>query len=63
MSTKPVFTYKHAATAKWLVLARQLYQHEAAALLGCNQGRVSEAVNGKVHPEAPVENLLNVRIH
>ena len=57
------FTYEQAATAKYLVHTMHLYQHKAAALLGCNQGRISEAVNGKVHPDAPTANLLNVEVH
>jgi len=57
------FTFEQAATAKWLVATKNLYQHEAAALIGCNQGRVSEAINGKRFPDAPPENLLNIDFH
>ena len=30
----------------------ELYQHEIAAIIGLNQGRVSEVLNGKRFPEA-----------
>lgn len=63
MRTRICFTYEQAATAKYLVLTKHLYQHEAAALLGCNQGRISEAVNGKRFPDAPAANLLNIELH
>ncbi|HLO78676.1 MAG TPA: hypothetical protein VK196_19645 [Magnetospirillum sp.] len=63
MKSRKPFTFKQAATAKWLVIEHGYYQHEAAAVVGCNQGRVSEAMNGKRYPEAPPENMLNVTIH
>lgn len=63
MRSRNPFTYEQAATAKWLVRSHGLYQHEAAALVGCNQGRVSETLNGKRFPEAPAENLLDIEIH
>ena len=42
-----------AAQIKFLIKERGLFQHQAAALVGVNQGRISEIVNGKVHPEVP----------
>lgn len=63
MKHRKPFTFEQAATAKWLVSEHGYHQHEAAAIVGCNQGRVSETVNGKRYPEAPAENLLNVTIH
>lgn len=56
------FTYEQAATAKWLVKVKGFYQHEAAAVINQNQGRVSEAINGKRFPEAPIENLLGLQL-
>ena len=38
-----------AAIAKVLVKRLGLYQHQAAAYLGVNQGRVSEVITGKKH--------------
>ena len=29
-----------------------LYQHDIATLIGCNQGRISEVLRGKVYPSA-----------
>ena len=39
-----------AAKIKYLVRVMGLFQHQAAALLGINQGRVSEVITGKRHP-------------
>lgn len=39
-----------AAHIRFLVKVRGLYQHQAAALVGVNQGRVSEVVRGYRHP-------------
>ena len=30
-----------------------LYQHQIAAVLGLNQGRISEVLTGKTHPPEP----------
>ncbi|GGA44087.1 XRE family transcriptional regulator [Sphingomonas psychrolutea] len=49
----PPITPEMAAHIKFLIKERGLFQHQAAALLGVNQGRVSELVNGKTHPEVP----------
>ncbi|MFC4346652.1 hypothetical protein ACFO5Q_02180 [Kordiimonas lipolytica] len=40
-------TTAKAALAKFLVMKLGLFQHQAAALLGVNQGRVSEVITGK----------------
>lgn len=32
-----------------------LYQHDIASEIGCNQGRISEVMTGKVHPEVAPE--------
>jgi predicted XRE-type DNA-binding protein len=41
-----------AAHIRFLVKVRGLYQHQAAALCGINQGRVSEVIRGYRHPGA-----------
>lgn len=43
-------TAEMAATIKYLVGVIGLFQHQAAAVLGINQGRVSEVMNDKRHP-------------
>lgn len=43
-----------AAHIKFLVLKQGLYQHQAAALVGVNPGRVNEVIKGhKFSDEAP----------
>jgi predicted XRE-type DNA-binding protein len=49
----PTITAEMAAHIKFLIKERGLFQHQAAALVGVNQGRISEIVNGKTHPEVP----------
>lgn len=44
----PSFTAEMAAKAKTMVLTMGMKQHQAAALLGVNQGRVNEALR---HPK------------
>jgi predicted XRE-type DNA-binding protein len=51
--TSPPISAEMAAHIKFLIRDRGLYQHQAAALVGVNQGRISEIVNGKVHPKVP----------
>lgn len=63
MRSRSHFSYEQAATAKWLVQTKHMYQHEAAAMVGCNQGRVSETLSGKRYPSAPAANLLKIDIH
>lgn len=46
----PHVTAELAALIKFLVLRIGLYQHQVAALLEINQGRVSEVMTGKHHP-------------
>lgn len=43
----PSMTAELAAKAITLVKVMGLKQHQAAAILGLNQGRISEAINGK----------------
>jgi predicted XRE-type DNA-binding protein len=44
-----------AAHIRHLVLKQGLYQHQAAALLGINPGRVNEVVKGRRFPDVPPE--------
>lgn len=39
-----------AGKIKYLVGVLGLFQHQAAAVLGINQGRVSEVISGKRYP-------------
>lgn len=47
-NSNPV-TAEMAAKIKYLVGVIGLFQHQAAAVLGINQGRISEVMNGKRH--------------
>lgn len=49
----PPLTAKLAATIKYLRNTKGLYQHQIAALLEINQGRVSEVVTGKKYRDTP----------
>ncbi len=40
-----------AAEIKRLASTTDLFQHQIAAVVGCNQGRVSEVLSGKRFPE------------
>lgn len=42
-----------AAHIKFLLQTRDLHQHQIAALVGVNQGRVSEVKNGHKHASVP----------
>jgi predicted XRE-type DNA-binding protein len=42
-----------AAHIRFLVTVKKLYQHQVAALLGLNQGRVSEVMRGHKFPNVP----------
>jgi hypothetical protein len=46
----PPISPEMAAHIKFLVSVQKLYQHQVAALVGVNQGRISEIVNGHRHP-------------
>ncbi|MCF2513664.1 helix-turn-helix domain-containing protein [Sphingomonas sp. G124] len=46
-------TAEMAAKIKYLVGVIGLFQHQAAAILGINQGRVSEVMSGKRHGGIP----------
>lgn len=48
----PPMTIELAAKALTLVNEFKLKQHQAAALLGVNQGRISEVINGHRYPGA-----------
>lgn len=47
----PYVTADMAAEIKYLYYSVGLYQHQIAAKLGVNQGRVSEVITGKRHPQ------------
>lgn len=49
----PPMTAELAAQAKYLVQEEGLMQHQAAAILGVNQGRISEVMTGKRWPDVP----------
>jgi hypothetical protein len=49
----PPMTPELADQIKQLVLIQGLFQHQAAAIVGVNQGRVSEVINGKWPPRRP----------
>jgi hypothetical protein len=49
-----------ASKAKTMVLRLGMAQHVAAAKLGVNQGRVSDACKGKIFPDAPFAPLSDV---
>jgi predicted XRE-type DNA-binding protein len=40
-----------AAQIRYLKREKRLYNHQIAAMLDINQGRVSEVLRGKLHPE------------
>lgn len=46
-------TEELASKIKTLVIFKGLAQQIVAAMLGVNQGRVSEVVNGQIFPDAP----------
>jgi predicted XRE-type DNA-binding protein len=52
----PTITPELAGKVKYLVKVLGLFQHQAAAILGINQGRVSEVMTGKRFPKSePVQ--------
>ena len=52
-SKRSRLTPEIAGKIKKLAAATDLYQHEIAALVRVNQGRVSEVLTGKRFPEVP----------
>lgn len=50
-TSSPNITPEMAAHIRFLVRDRGLYQHQAAALVGINQGRVSEVMRGHRYPD------------
>lgn len=49
--TRRVLTARQAAEIKHLAGTTDLFQHQIAAVVGVNQGRVSEVLSGKRFPE------------
>jgi predicted XRE-type DNA-binding protein len=49
-ASNPV-THEMAKEIRRLKRDERLYNHQIAALLNINQGRVSEVLSGKLHPE------------
>lgn len=54
----PPVTAEMAAIIKLLVIRYEYIQHHAAAVFGINQGRVSEVMSGKRHPNVPMATSL-----
>lgn len=48
-------TAHQAAQIKYMAATTKLFQHEIAAKLGVNQGRVSEVLTGKRFAEVPAD--------
>lgn len=46
----PQISAEMAAHIRFLIEDRGLFQHQAAALIGVNQGRISEVMRGQIHP-------------
>ena len=51
--SSPPVTAEMAAHIRYLVNERGLYQHQAAALVGVNPGRVNEVMKGRRFPKEP----------
>ena len=49
-TSSPPISPEMAAHIKFLVKSRGLYQHQVAALVGVNQGRISEIMRGYKFP-------------
>ncbi|MBO9724297.1 MAG: hypothetical protein J7530_07980 [Novosphingobium sp.] len=49
LNSSPPVTAEMAAHIKFLMATYPIAQHQAAALCGVNQGRVSEIMRGKKH--------------
>lgn len=52
-SRSPKVSREMAAHIKYLMQSRGLYQHQVAALVGVNQGRISEIMRGHKFPDVP----------
>ena len=52
-SKSPPVTPEMAAHIRFLIGERGLFQHQAAALVGVNQGRISEVMREYRHPGVP----------
>lgn len=49
-TASPSITPEMAAQIRYLKLEKKLFNHQIAALMGINQGRVSEVMTGKLYP-------------
>lgn len=49
----PKISKEMAAHVRFLMATRRFYQHQVAALLGVNQGRISEIVREQRFPGVP----------
>lgn len=58
--SSPPINAEIAAKIKYLKQAMGLYQHQIAAVLGVNQGRVSEVLTGKRFPKVPPSDQLSL---
>ena len=52
-ASSPPISAEMAAHIRFLIKEQGLYQHQAAALVGVNQGRISEVMRGKYFPNVP----------
>lgn len=60
--SSPTVTPEMAAHIRFLINDRGLYQHQAAALVGVNQGRISEVMHGVIHPNVPGSGSVSLLI-
>lgn len=51
--SSPPISAEIASQIRYLVMEKGLYQHQAAAIVGVNQGRVSEVMRGRHYPNVP----------
>jgi hypothetical protein len=58
--SKPM-TAELASKAKTMVLRLGMAQHQAAAKLDVNPGRVNDAIHGRIFPDAPFAPLSDVK--
>jgi hypothetical protein len=53
-------TLEIASKAKTMVIQLGMAQHEAAAKLGVNPGRINDAIHGRIFPDAPFAPIPDV---